>query len=178
MQERRSVVTAVRSARLGGQRLLIPLVAAAVIIADQLTKTWALHHLADSSRHVLGPTYLVLTFNSGAAFSLGRGITPIVETVAVALVVWLLALSRNLSRSASWPVAVGLGLLLGGALGNLSDRLFRHIPGHPSSVIDFVQAVSWWPVFNVADASIVVGVIVLVVTYTIRNTRPDPGPHP
>jgi signal peptidase II len=172
VQKRRSVVTAVGVARLDRQRLLIPVVAVAVIVLDQLTKTWALHHLAESSRHVIGPSYLVLTYNSGAAFSLGRGITPIVETVAVALVVWLLALSRNLSRSGSWPVAVGLGLLLGGALGNLTDRLFRHIPGHPSSVIDFVQAVSWWPVFNVADASIVVGVIVLIVTYAVRTGRP------
>jgi signal peptidase II len=98
-----------------------------------------------------------------------------VETIAVVLVIWLLALSRNISRSASWPVAVGLGLLLGGALGNLIDRLFRHIPSHPSSVIDFIQAVSWWPVFNVADASIVVGVIVLIVTYAVRNTHPAPG---
>jgi signal peptidase II len=153
-------------------------VAAVVIAADQVTKTWALHHLQDSSRHVIGPTYLVLTYNSGAAFSLGRGITPIVETIAVALVIWLLALSRNISRSASWPVAIGLGLLLGGALGNLTDRVFRHIPGHPGSVVDFVQAVSWWPVFNVADSSIVIGVAVLIVTYSIRNTRRDPGPHP
>jgi signal peptidase II len=177
MQERRSVVTALGVARLDRQRLLIPVVAAAVIVVDQLTKTWALHHLVESPRHVIGPSYLVLTYNSGAAFSLGRGITPIVETIAVALVVWLLALSRNLSRSASWPVAIGLGLLLGGALGNLGDRVFRHIPGHPSSVIDFVQVVSWWPVFNVADASIVVGVIVLIVTYATRNPHKAPETH-
>jgi len=177
VQKRRTLVTALRVARLDRQRLLIPLVAAVVIVVDQLTKTWALHHLAYSSRHVIGPAYLVLTYNSGAAFSLGRGITPIVETIAVALVIWLLALSRSLSRSASWPVSVGLGLLLGGALGNLTDRLFRHIPGHPSSVVDFVQAVSWWPVFNVADASIVVGVIVLILSYTIRSSHPDPGPQ-
>jgi signal peptidase II len=152
-------------------------VAAVVIAADQLTKTWALHHLQDSSRHVVGPAYFTLTYNSGAAFSLGRGITPIVETVAVALVVWLLALSRNLSRSASWPVAIGLGLLVGGALGNLSDRVFRHIPGHPGSVVDFIQAVSWWPVFNVADAAIVIGVIVLILAYTLRGTGAAPGTH-
>lgn len=92
--------------------------------------------------------------------------TPIVEIVVVGLVVWLLAMSRRASRNASAVTVVGLGLLLGGALGNLGDRLFRH---HGGAVVDFIQAVSWWPVFNVADASIVVGVIILVLTYSLRR---------
>jgi signal peptidase II len=153
--------------RLKSRRLVIPLVAAVVIAVDQITKTWALHH-TDPGRHVIGPINLVLTFNSGAAFSLGGGLTPIIETVAVALVIWLALISRRATRSGSLAVAVGLGLLLGGALGNLADRVFRH---HHSSVIDFIQAVSWWPVFNVADASIVVGVFVLVLAYTARSGR-------
>jgi signal peptidase II len=169
LQERRSLVTAVAAIRrLDRGRVLIPAVAVVVVVVDQVTTTWAVHHL-DYPRHVLGPVYLVLTYNSGAAFSLGRGITPIVETIVVALVVWLLAISRRMSRSATMPAAAGLGLLLGGALGNLGDRLFRHTPGHPGSVVDFIQAVSWWPVFNVADASIVVGVIVLIVSYALRS---------
>ena len=172
MQKRRALRSALGATRrLDRRRLLIPLVAGVVITADQITKTWALHHLAERSRHVVGPTYLVLTYNSGVAFSLGRGVTPIVETVVVLLVVWLLAISRKVNRSASWPVAVGLGLLLGGALGNLSDRLFRHLPGHSGSVVDFIQAVSWWPVFNVADASVVIGVIVLILSYSTHPGR-------
>jgi len=147
--------------RLKSRRLVIPVVAAIVIAVDQITKTWALHH-TQLARHVAGPIYLVLTFNSGAAFSLGRGVTPIIETVAVALVIWLAVVSRRASRSGSIAVSIGLGLLLGGALGNLIDRLFRH---HHREVIDFIQAVSWWPVFNVADASIVVGVVVLALAY-------------
>jgi signal peptidase II len=153
--------------RLKSRRLVIPVVAAIVIVVDQITKTWALHH-ADPARHVIGPINLVLTFNSGAAFSLGRGVTPIIETVAVVLVIWLAAVSRRASRSGSLAVAIGLGLLLGGAVGNLIDRVFRH---HHNAVIDFIQAVSWWPVFNVADASIVVGVFVLVLAYTTRSDR-------
>ncbi len=153
--------------RLRSRRLVIPLVAAVVIAVDQITKTWALHH-TDPARHVIGPINLVLTFNSGAAFGLGGGLTPIVETVAVGLVIWLAAVSRRATRSGSLAVAVGLGLLLGGALGNLADRVFRH---HHSAVIDFIQAVSWWPVFNVADASIVVGVFVLVLAYTTGSGR-------
>ena len=147
--------------RLRSRRLVIPAVAAVVVAVDQITKTWALHH-TDPARHVVGPIYLVLTFNSGAAFSMGRGVTPIIETVAVVLVIWLAFVSRRATRTGSLAVAIGLGLLLGGALGNLADRLFRH---HHSAVIDFIQAVSWWPVFNVADASIVVGVVVLALAY-------------
>jgi len=159
--------------------LLIPVVAGAVVAADQASKTWALHHLGSSAhvgstgRHIVGPVWLMLTFNSGAAFSLGRGATPVVEAVVIALVAWLLVFSRRASRTASVPMAVGLGLLLGGAAGNLADRVFRHIHGYPGAVIDFVDAVrigthDWWPVFNVADASIVVGVILLVGAYIHR----------
>jgi signal peptidase II len=153
--------------RLKSRRLVIPVVAAVVIAIDQITKTWALHH-TDPARHVLGPINLVLTFNSGAAFSLGGGLTPIIETIAVALVIWLAAISRRATRSGSLAVSVGLGLLLGGALGNLVDRVFRH---HHHAVIDFIQAVSWWPVFNVADASIVVGVVVLALAYATGSDR-------
>jgi signal peptidase II len=138
-----------------------------VVAADQVTKTLALDHLKiGQSRHVLGPANLVLTFNSGAAFSVGRGVTPIVEAVVIAIVVWLVAASRKASQMATGPAIVGLGLLLGGALGNLADRVFRHEHG---AVVDFIQAVGWWPVFNVADAAIVVGVIVVALTYARRS---------
>jgi signal peptidase II len=162
------------------RRLLIPAVALLVIAADQASKTWALHHLSDTGRHVVGPLWFVRTFNSGAAFGLGHGATPVVEAVVVVLVAWLLAFSGRASRTASIPVAVGLGLLLGGAAGNLIDRIFRHIPGYPGAVIDFIDAVrigthDWWPVFNLADASIVVGVVVLVASYVRRPAKRDPG---
>ena len=136
-----------------------------MVVLDLITKNWAVDHLADRSRHVIGPANLVLAYNQGAAFSLGTGVTPIIVAGVVVLVVGLLLFSRRASRAASVPVSVGLGLLLGGALGNLGDRVFRHLPGHPGSVVDFIQAVSWWPVFNVADSSIVVGVILLLLTY-------------
>jgi signal peptidase II len=145
-------------------------VAIAVVVADQASKTWALHHVTHD-RHVLGPIWLVLTFNSGAAFSLGRGVTPIVEAIVVVLVAWLVVFSRRAGRAASAPLAVGLGLLLGGAAGNLVDRVFRH---HHGAVIDFIDALrigshDRWPVFNVADACIVVGVIILVFCYARRG---------
>lgn len=145
-------------------RLVIPAVAAVVVAADQTTKTWALHH-AYPPRHVVGTLYWWLTFNPGAAFGLGRGVTPVVEAVVVALIVVLLAMSGRASRHATPLMALGMGLLLGGAFGNLADRLFRH---HHGDVIDFIRAVSWWPIFNLADVSIVVGVIILVLSYSLR----------
>jgi signal peptidase II len=131
-------------------------VAAAVIVVDQLTKTWALHHVADRPIHVIWTLRLYLTFNSGAAFSVGRGITPFLVPVAIAVVLLMVFLSRR--RQPTVGVMVAMGLVLGGALGNLADRLFRHNGG---SVIDFID-LRWWPVFNIADSSIVVGGILLL----------------
>lgn len=169
VQERRAVVPALSRSGPWAARALIPAVAALVVAADQLTKTWAEDNLRQASRHVVGPVYLMLDFNSGAAFSLGTGVTPIVEAAVVVLIAGLVLFSRRASRAGSIPVAVGLGLLLGGALSNLGDRLFRHIAGQPGVVVDFIRAVSWWPIFNVADASIVVGVIVLLLSYRTRG---------
>ena len=168
--------------RSAGRRALIPAVAIAVVIADQASKTWALHHAGGPGRHVFGPLWFVRTYNSGAAFGLGRGVTPVVETVVVLLVAGLLLFGRRASRSARWPAAVSLGLLVGGAVSNLGDRLFRHIPGHPSSVVDFIDAAqiggrSWWPVFNLADACIVVASVALAISYH-RSARPAPDTDP
>jgi signal peptidase II len=152
------------------RRLLILTVAAVVVAADQATKTWALHH-AQVGRHVVGPLWLELTFNKGAAFGVGQGVTPVVVAVVVILVAGLLVFGRRASRTATVPAAVGLGLLLGGAIGNLVDRVLRH---HHGQVIDFIAAArighhDWWPVFNLADAAIVVGAVTLVLAYSLRG---------
>lgn len=170
---------------------LVPMVVAGVVVAaDQATKTWALHH-AVAPRHVVGPVWLALTFNSGAAFGLGRGVTPVVEAVVVALVVALLIVGRRAARQATVGAAVGLGLVVGGALGNLVDRIGRD---HHGSVIDFIAALrigthDRWPIFNLADAAIVVGAVVLAVAYSthrpsgsgtegrpLRRSSPDRSP--
>ncbi len=164
LHERRAVVAPLKAAN-WGRRLLTPAVAAAVIAVDQVTKSLALDHLDPVRRtHAVGPVYWELTYNSGAAFSRGAGVTPIVEAAVIVLIVGLLVYARRSSRSASVPVSVALGLLLGGALSNLGDRLFRDLPVH-GSVVDFIRAVGWWPVFNVADASIVLAVVLLVLTW-------------
>ena len=147
--------------------------AAVVVGTDQMTKSWALHHLSTTARHpggrhLLGPLWLILTYNSGAAFSLGTGITPVLEVVAAVLVALLFVLSSRASRRASPAVVVGIALLLGGAVSNLGDRLFRHVPARPGAVIDFIDIArvgrhDWWPIFNIADAAITVGAVILVI---------------
>jgi signal peptidase II len=155
------------------RRSLVVGAAAVVVVIDQLTKTWALHHTREPI-HVIGTMQLALTFNSGAAFGLGRGITPVLVAGAIVLVVVLLGLGRAASRTATMPAVVAMGLLLGGACGNLADRVIRHNHG---AVIDFVD-LRWWPVFNVADACITVGALLLVLVGASRHPagRLDPAP--
>lgn len=160
------------------RRVLLGLVAAAVITVDQSTKTWALHH-AVVPDHLVGPVWFSLTFNSGSAFSLGRGVRPVVETVVVVLVVGLVLASQRVSRYAGSGVMVALGLLLGGALSNLADRVVRH---HNGAVIDFVEIArfgghDWWPVFNVADAAITVGAVALVAIGVFHRGRHGDAPR-
>ncbi len=95
---------------------------------------------------------LELTYNSGASFGLGRGWAPIIGAVAVTVVVLLLASVRHVRSPA---LAAGLGLVIGGALGNLADRIFR---SHHGAVVDFI-ALHFWPTFNVADSCIVIGAV-------------------
>lgn len=162
MQERGLVAPLTRG------RLLVTAAgtAVAVIAVDQLTKSWALERLKDGPVHLFGPVDLDLAFNSGAAFSLGPGLTPFLTAVGVGLVVMLISMTRSVATTAT---AVGLGMLIGGACGNLADRLFRD---HGGAVVDFVD-VGWWPVFNAADAALVCGAIAVVVFEALRpESRP------
>ena len=127
----------------------------AVLAADQASKTWAVRHLADHDVHVLGTLRFRLTYNSGGAFSLGRGSPWFFVAAAVVLVAVLFTVGR---RFLTPVTALALGLVIGGAFGNLGDRLFRDTAG---AVVDFVD-LQWWPVFNVADAAITVGGLLLV----------------
>jgi len=138
--------------------------AAAVGVADQISKTVEQKDLASGPYHVLGPLDLELTYNKGAAFGLGAGIAPIILVVGAALIVVVLGFGRPIrSRLAT----VASGMLVGGALSNLGDRLFRPNGG---AVIDWIH-LSHWPTFNVADSGIVVGVALLV----LANLGPRPG---
>jgi signal peptidase II len=131
-----------------------------VVAADQVTKSVAEAHLTHAV-HVLGPFGLALRYNSGSAFSLFAGDSAVLGVVGVALVLALVAAAWRARRT--W-VAVSLGLVIGGAVGNLADRLCR---GHHGQVTDFIT-LSHWPTFNVADACISAGIVLLVLSFWRR----------
>ncbi|MGJ0120877.1 signal peptidase II [Williamsia sp. MIQD14] len=149
--------TAPRSTRMIA---LLPAVALVILVADLVTKIVVVATI-DPLRpiSIIGDTVtLRLVRNSGAAFSMATGYTWILTIVALAVVVGIIRYSSRL-RSPLW--ALGLGLILGGALGNLVDRLFRDPGPLRGHVVDFVS-IGWWPVFNVADSAVVCGAILLV----------------
>lgn len=141
--------------------ILAGTVAGLVVLVDQLTKTWAVHRLSNGPIHVVWKLDLQLQFNSGGAFSIAQGRAPVLAAVAAVLVVVLVLAIR---RVRSDGLALALGLVVGGALGNLADRIVRD---HGGAVVDFV-ALHFWPTFNVADACIVVGAV-LVAWSLMRN---------
>ena len=157
----------------GRRRAAIVAVAAAVVVVDQVSKTWALHHTTPA-RHVVGPLWLTLTFNTGAAFGLGRGVTPVVEAVVVLIVVALLVVGRRITSASPRAAVAGTGLLLGGAVGNLADRVIRH---HGGAVIDFIDVArvgthDYWPVFNLADSAVVIGAVLTALALSARSRTP------
>jgi signal peptidase II len=146
----------------GNRRLVLVTfsVAAAVVLLDQVTKFLAVRYLEGQPPVDVIGTWVRLLFlrNSGAAFSIGTGVTFIFSAIAVAVIVVIVRTSRKLG-SLGWALA--LGGLLGGAVGNLLDRIFRDpgfLQGH---VVDFI-AVPNFAVFNLADASIVCSAVLMV----------------
>ncbi|MEY2402508.1 MAG: signal peptidase [Acidimicrobiaceae bacterium] len=140
---------------------LVAAVAVAVIAIDQLTKTWAVHTLATRDIDLLWTLRLHLAQNRGAAFSLAFGSGGVIAILAIVVVIVLIAVGRSLDTRAG---VLSLGLVLGGALGNLADRLFRDGSGFlGGAVIDFIDF-QWWPVFNVADMAVTIGGVLLVLT--------------
>jgi signal peptidase II len=144
-------------------------VATVVVVIDQLTKWWALNHLDDGDIDLFWTLRLNLTFNEGSAFGQGDGLGPVIGIVSILVVLFLL---RAAVGERSTLDRVGLGLLIGGATGNLLDRIFRADDGILSgAVVDFVDF-QWWPVFNVADAAITVGIVGAVLQFGQRGHRP------
>ncbi|MGO9198539.1 MAG: signal peptidase II [Acidimicrobiales bacterium] len=143
---------------------LLTAVALVVLGVDQITKSLAVNHLRTHEIHLLGPLALRLEYNSGVAFSIGTSLTGPIIVVAVVLV---LAVAWFATRVPTTLGAIGVGLILGGAVGNLADRVFR---GHHGAVVDFLYT-KYWPTFNVADASIVCG-CALVAWSFLRSASP------
>lgn len=135
------------------------LLALAVVVADQLTKEWAVSSLSDGRTiDIVWTLRFALGFNSGFAFSTGTGWGPWIGVAAVAIVV---VMSVAMHRADSTRARLALSLIIGGALGNIVDRLFREGGWMQGRVVDFIDF-QWFPVFNVADSAITVGGVLLV----------------
>ena len=151
--------------------------AAVVFAIDVVSKYLVVARLSDRPpvRLLGGAVYLSLTRNSGAAFSLGTRITFVFPVVTVLVIGWICWTARRL-RSALWAVA--LGMILGGALGNLADRIFR-APGFlVGNVVDFISLFSpngqHFAIFNAADSALTCGVI-LAILLELTGRRRDGG---
>lgn len=137
-------------------------------LADFITKQWALSTFSATPQSVIGD-YLQLTLirNPGAAFSFATGYAIVFALISLAVVITVTYFASRIT-SRAWKLTAGL--LLGGVLGNLTDRIFREpgfLTGH---VIDWIQ-IPVWPVFNLADCAIVIAAAISV-GLTIRNIHP------
>jgi signal peptidase II len=156
-------------------------VAAFVLAADLVTKALVVAHLRpDQPVHLLGNVLtLWLTRNPGAAFSVGTGETIVFTVIAFGVVGYIARTARRL-YSLGWAIA--LGLLLGGAMGNLGDRVFRAPGLFRGYVVDWIGVVPrYYPIFNLADSAIVCGGILTVILalrgYHLDGTRTVEGPR-
>lgn len=162
-----------RDTKFGKSSLVIPATAAVSLALDIWSKDWARRHLTHglSEPFIPGFLQLTLTANSGAAFSLGSGNSALMALLAsamtIALVAW--AINREFSKE-PFPITerIGMGCLLGGALGNLCDRFFR------GKVTDFLEfSFVTFPVFNAADVLIDVGIGLLIIAALMRSDKDD-----
>jgi signal peptidase II len=144
--------------------------AALIVLAlDIISKVTVVAQLSGRSVRLLGGFLTLLASrNPGAAFSIGTSMTVVFSVIAVGVIVLILRTSRRI-RSIPW--ALTLGLLLGGATGNLTDRIFRYPGLFRGFVVDWIE-VPHWPVFNLADSAIVCGGI-LAVLLSMRGIRLD-----
>ena len=141
------------------------LLIAAIVVVDQLTKHWALNRLSGGRTiDIVGSLRFNLAFNKGMAFSQATGAGPVIGALAFVIIIVIVLWMR---RSATGVAAVAAGLIVGGALGNLIDRVFRNDAWLRGAVVDFID-LQWFPVFNVADSCITVGAALMVLA-SLRN---------
>ncbi|HWC14272.1 MAG TPA: signal peptidase II [Actinomycetota bacterium] len=160
-----SIANAERNALVSRSYGLLLLVAALVIAVDQLTKQLALEALADGPIHLIdGAVSLSLHYNPGGAFGILQGMPWFFLVATLIVSALILVWARSLPGTAH---IVPLGLVLGGGLGNATDRVVRDTGGR---VVDFID-LHVWPVFNVADSAIVVGVGLLLFVSARSDTR-------
>ena len=154
--------------------LLMGATAVVSYVADQATKVWALNALTPGDPVELVGEFIRLNLirNAGAAFSIGNGATWIMTLIACGVLVFILATARRIgSRGWAWA----LGLLLGGALGNMTDRLFREPSFGMGHVVDFIQLPNF-AIFNIADSAVVSAVAIICIL-TLRGVSIDGARH-
>jgi signal peptidase II len=156
--------------------ILLFLTAALAVVADQTSKHWALSALADQQPHpiILGFLQLDLSTNTGAAFGILQSNASRLGFVAVGLCIVIVMAAIMLRKSLTFPLALAIGLPLGGAIGNLIDRLNR------GYVVDFIDAYigrHHWPTFNVADSCICIGAVLLLLI-SFRGRKSDSKVEP
>ena len=160
--------------RAGGWRArLAPLslaVALVVVVLDQITKHWAVNELAgDREIHVIWTLQWNLSFNTGMAFSRGQGLGPLIALLALLIVIVLVVGSAHVEGPFGRFAA---GMLIGGAIGNLLDRLFRGDGWLHGAVVDFIDF-QWFPIFNVADMGVTVGAALFAIASVSDGRRRD-----
>jgi signal peptidase II len=158
-----------------GRVARVSIAVALIVVADQITKSIAVARWSVVPRQIVGThVELFVTRNSGSAFSRFQNLTPLLALGAIAIAIVL----ARAARSATDRVTLyALVLLLGGALGNLTDRFARSpgiLRGH---VVDFVQ-IGWWPVFNLADSCVTVGAVLLIVRGLLPPREHGPSGSP
>lgn len=142
-------------------RPLATSIAAGTVVVDQVTKVWAVAAVEDDPIRLIGDVLrLRVTRNSGAAFSSLQGLGPLIGIVVVGVVALIFVLLHRAPRTIE---IVGLGLVLGGALGNLMDRIFRGGGFLDGAVVDWIDP-SFFPAFNAADSAITIGAVLLLLS--------------
>ncbi len=158
----------------GGARLAWAPVALVVVVIDQLSKHWAVNELTDRDIDVFWTLRFHLSFNTGMAFSRGQNWGPLIGVVALLVVVVLLL---GLKRQPGRLTDIAVGLIVGGAIGNVIDRLFRQAGWFRGGVVDFIDF-QWFPIFNVADMGVTVGGATLVLaSWLAARTEHSPSDH-
>ena len=157
-----SALARVRTSRIGLGAALV------VLILDILTKGWAMSALSDGRDiHIFWTLHFALTHNNGMAFSTGTNVGPLIGMLAIVVIAILIFTMRKQSSVVS---LVATGCIIGGAIGNVLDRVFRGSGFMGGAVVDFIDF-RWWPVFNVADIGIVCGAI--AVAYSMIVSQPE-----
>ena len=151
----------------------IAAIGAVIAVIDQITKNWAVDSLPllEPQPFIGEILQLTLLYNSGAAWGMGAEITPVVTSLQLAIVAGVIVFAVKAVRS-PWYTAA-LGLIMGGALGNIHDRLLREPGPFRGAVVDFLELPNW-PVFNIADMAVVCGAT-MIVALGVFGVASDPA---